>query len=159
MRDAEVHLLLEEPPGARGVLEIKEDLASRDAPDQWTGVVLVARIGGVDDQTWDPNRAAFVAMDLSSIEEASQHAATEHDSNQCPFCQAKKKKLRANLERIQGEMFESLSALRLNKRQIEAIVTKLKGLVARVEAAESQVTAVEKRIGMSAKKFSCAMND
>jgi hypothetical protein len=92
-RDAEAHLLEEEPPGARGVLEIKEDLASRDAPDQWTSVVLVARIGGIDGQTWDPNRAAFVAMDLSSIEEASQHAATEHDSNQCPFCQAKKKKL------------------------------------------------------------------
>lgn len=92
-RDAVIHLLEEEPPGARGVLEIKEDLASRDTPDQWTSVVLVARIGGVEDQTWDPNRAAFVAIDLSSVEEVSQHAATEHNSDQCPFCRAKKKKL------------------------------------------------------------------
>ena len=92
-REAEVQLLKEEPLGARGVLEIKEDLASREAPDQWTSVVLLARIGGIDDQTWDPNRAAFVVIDLSSVEEVSQHAATEHDSDQCPFCREKKRKL------------------------------------------------------------------
>ncbi len=65
--------------------------------------------------------------------------------------EAKKKKYRATVDRIQGDMFEGLSALRLNKRQIEAIVTKLKGLVARVENSEAQVRAVEQRLGMSVK--------
>ncbi len=65
--------------------------------------------------------------------------------------EAKKKKHRANLKRIQQEMFEGLSTLRLNKRQIEAIVAKLKGLVARVENSESQIEVVERRLGMSVK--------
>jgi RNA polymerase primary sigma factor len=65
--------------------------------------------------------------------------------------ESKKKKLRVNVDRAQTEMFEGLSALRLNKRQIEAIVAKLKALVARVENGESQIESVEQRIGMSVK--------
>ncbi len=65
--------------------------------------------------------------------------------------ESKKKKLRANIGRVEQEMFEGLSALRLNKRQIEAIVAKLKALVARVENGESEIQTVEQRIGMSVK--------
>jgi len=65
--------------------------------------------------------------------------------------ESKRKKLKIAIERAQSDMFEGLSALRLNKRQIEAIVAKLKGLVARVENGESQIDAMELRLGMPVK--------
>jgi RNA polymerase primary sigma factor len=49
------------------------------------------------------------------------------------------------------DMFQSLSQLRLAKRQIEAIVEKLKSMVARVEKAEHELRDLEAKLGMSAR--------
>jgi hypothetical protein len=101
------YLLAEEPAGARGVLEVKEDLEKRDQPDQWTAVVLLARIGGAEGQTWDPARAAFTMVDLSLVPEAPpSHDAPQHDADGCPFCRAKKNKrlaATAIVEVVDGE--------------------------------------------------------
>jgi len=86
-------LLTEEPPEARSVLEVKAVLEARAEPDQWSEVVLLARIGGGDGPTWDPARAAFTVTDLSLASEVAQpHEAPQHDADGCPFCRAKKKK-------------------------------------------------------------------
>jgi len=76
---------------------------------------------------------------------------TAEKNSERGLSETKRRKLRANIERARAEMFDGLSALRLNKRQIEAIVAKLKGLVARVENAESQIQGMEQRLGMSVK--------
>jgi RNA polymerase primary sigma factor len=65
--------------------------------------------------------------------------------------EAQRKKLNQQAKRLQSDLFDALASLRLNKKQIEAIVDKLKGLVARVEKAESEVRAIEEKLGMSAK--------
>src|SRR5439155_14468482 len=49
------------------------------------------------------------------------------------------------------EMFEQLSELRINKKQIEKIVQKLKALVVRIEKGEQEITDVEQKIGLSQK--------
>src|SRR6185503_15159641 len=49
----------------------------------------------------------------------------------------KKKKLRAGIEKNKEEMFDQLTELRINKKQIEKIVSKLKTFVVRVEKAEA----------------------
>lgn len=86
-------LLAEEPPKARNVLEVESELENREQPEQWAEVVLLARIGGGDGPTWDPDRAAFTVTDLSlSLEGAQTHESPQHDADSCPFCRAKKQK-------------------------------------------------------------------
>jgi hypothetical protein len=95
-RRSEFPLLEEQPSGARGVIEVKSDLESRENPDQWTEIVLAARIGGIEGETWDPDRAAFVVMDSSVVEPEPTHEPTQHDADNCPFCRANRKKLLAS---------------------------------------------------------------
>jgi hypothetical protein len=91
--DGQAWLLSDEPPAARGILEIKDELTGGETPDQWTEVVLLARVGGVGEHTWDPERAAFTVLDLSAVDDVSQHKSSDHDADQCPFCRAKERKL------------------------------------------------------------------
>jgi RNA polymerase primary sigma factor len=63
----------------------------------------------------------------------------------------KKKKLREKIEENKQEMFEQLSELRMNKKQIEKIVQKLKGLVTRIEKGEAEIHDIEGKIGLSQK--------
>jgi hypothetical protein len=95
------YLLKEEPPGARGVLEIRADLEGRDKPDEAIRVVLVARVGGAAGFTWDPNRAAFTVQDLSAAEHAKPGETPQHDAEACPFCRAEKKKVLASTALVQ----------------------------------------------------------
>jgi RNA polymerase primary sigma factor len=73
--------------------------------------------------------------------------------------EVRKKKLRDAISGNQGEMFEELSELRLNKKVIERIVAKLKGLVVRIEKAEAEVTDCERRAGMSLKDLRKTMKE
>src|SRR5256714_1345870 len=65
--------------------------------------------------------------------------------------ETKKKKLKEEVEENKQEMFEQLSELRINKKQIEKIVQKLKELVVRIEKAENEIKEVESKIGLSQK--------
>jgi RNA polymerase primary sigma factor len=63
----------------------------------------------------------------------------------------RRRKIEQGIARIKMDMFQSLSQLRLAKRQIEAIVEKLKSMVARVEKAEHELRDLEAKLGMSAR--------
>jgi len=52
-------------------------------------LVLVAKVGVSQHETWDTGRAAFLVRDESIADDAGEHAHA-HDED-CPFCQAKKK--------------------------------------------------------------------
>jgi hypothetical protein len=97
----EFTLLDEEPPGARGVLETRTDFEGRENPGDWADVVLVARIGGIEGEIWDPNRAAFMVIDTSYVEPETKDEAPQHDADNCPFCRANKKKLLASTALVQ----------------------------------------------------------
>jgi hypothetical protein len=98
---AAVYLLKEEPAGARGVLDIRTELEGREKPEESDRVVLVARVGGVEGFTWDPNRAAFTVQDLSAAEHAKPEQTPQHDAQACPFCRAEKKKQLASTALVQ----------------------------------------------------------
>jgi hypothetical protein len=94
-------LLEDEPPGARGVMDVKSELQNREDPGNWTDVVLVARIGGIEGETWDPKRAAFMVVDQSVVESEATHESPQHDADNCPFCRANRKKLLASTALVQ----------------------------------------------------------
>ncbi len=85
-------LLKEQPSESRGVLEIRSELEERETPDEWTEIVLVGRIGSIEGEIWDPNRAAFVVLDESYVEPDQTHVSPQHDADNCPFCRANRKK-------------------------------------------------------------------
>ena len=78
-------LLAKEPDGAIGVIEAR---AAIEELESLESLVLVAKVGVSQYETWDPGRAAFLVRDQSlKIDANHDH---EHDDN-CPFCKAKKK--------------------------------------------------------------------
>jgi RNA polymerase primary sigma factor len=67
--------------------------------------------------------------------------------------EASKKKAKTEIADLKNEMFEALQELRMNKKQIDRIVTRLKSYVTRIEAANREVTDAEARSGMSLREF------
>jgi RNA polymerase primary sigma factor len=67
--------------------------------------------------------------------------------------EATKKKAKAEIAELKNEMFEALQELRMNKKQIDRIVMRLKSYVTRIEAANREVSDAEARSGMSMKEF------
>jgi RNA polymerase primary sigma factor len=63
--------------------------------------------------------------------------------------EARRRKLRGGIDTNKQEMFDLLSELRINKKQIDRVVFKLKALVARIEKSEAAVVDIEERTGMT----------
>jgi len=62
--------------------------------------------------------------------------------------EAARKKARNRVVAIKQDMVDVLQTMRLNKRQIDRIVARLKGLVSRIEAAQREIADCERRAGM-----------
>ncbi|HEU4385796.1 MAG TPA: RNA polymerase sigma factor RpoD [Anaeromyxobacteraceae bacterium] len=60
--------------------------------------------------------------------------------------EVRRKALRAEIRSIEGHMVDHLEAIQLNKKQIDRIVQKLKGLIKRVEEAERELLECERRV-------------
>ena len=98
----EKYLLATEPSPAQSVVETRGALEGKSAAQE---VVLVGRIDGLSQPTWDPQRAAFMLADLSleaKPETGEAHDETpKHDAENCPFCKAKTKKELSGLAMIE----------------------------------------------------------
>lgn len=92
-------LLSEEPAGCEGIDDLKSNMLTGLNPDGTA--VLVGRIGGGDNETWDPDKAAFLVSDLAlKIEEHDDgHGGAGHDD--CAFCQAAKEKALESMALVQ----------------------------------------------------------
>jgi len=66
---------------------------------------------------------------------------------------AARKKFRVQLTRHRQDIFDALTDMRLNKKQVDRMVELLKGYVARVRAANSEIRSCERRSGLSIKDF------
>lgn len=97
------YLLDAEPAAAQSVVNVRALLTEQKAP---TNIVVVGRISGLSQPTWDPERAAFMVADLSLAGEAGaaqdEHDETpKHDAEGCPYCRGKTKKELAGLALVQ----------------------------------------------------------
>jgi RNA polymerase primary sigma factor len=66
-----------------------------------------------------------------------------------PQSETAKKKAKSQAATLEQELLDALQELRLNKKQIDRIVLRLKGLVSRIESARREIGDCEQRIGMS----------
>ena len=97
------YLLDAEPAAAQSVVDVRALLEEKKTP---TDVVVVGRISGLGQPTWDTERAAFMVADLSlALEEEAakaEHDETpKHDAENCPYCHDEKQKELAGLALVQ----------------------------------------------------------
>lgn len=87
-------LLAEEPAGAIGILEFREETAAatEEVSSEPQDIVLLGKIGGGGQATWSPTSAEFMLIDPTFELEAGDHVCT--DGN-CPFCKGKDEKDKA----------------------------------------------------------------
>jgi RNA polymerase primary sigma factor len=100
------------------------------------------------DEEWHTDRVCKLIDKVRRLH-AKNQANNEQMDAKLP--EAKKKKLKDENQENMQEMFEQLSELRINKKQIEKIVQKLKELVVRIEKGENEIKEVESKIGLSQK--------
>src|SRR5256714_8708747 len=88
------------------------------------------------DEEWHTDRVCKIIDKVRRYQRDNEAIVEQLDGK---LADNKKKKLREKIEENKQEMFEQLSELRMNKKQIEKIVQKLKGLVTRIEKAEAPI--------------------
>ncbi|MFL5300841.1 MAG: RNA polymerase sigma factor RpoD [Anaeromyxobacteraceae bacterium] len=71
----------------------------------------------------------------------------------------KRKELRADIKAVELQMVEELEAIQLNKKQIDRIVQKLKGLIKRVEEAERELLDCERRVDVPVRELKRLLRD
>ncbi len=70
-----------------------------------------------------------------------------------------RKKYEDQLEKNRGDMQAALEAVRLSKKQIDRIVLRLKSLIRRVEKAEAESRALERKLGIDEKEIRKALRE
>jgi RNA polymerase primary sigma factor len=101
------------------------------------------------DEEWHTDRVCKLIDKVRRLHAKNEACNEQIDTGKLP--EPKKKKLKDEINENKQEMFEQLSELRINKKQIEKIVQKLKELVVRIEKAEAEIRDVEQKIGLSQK--------
>src|SRR5215471_11344520 len=99
------------------------------------------------DEEWHTERVCKVLDKVRRCAKDNEKHFEKLDAEK-GLAEVKKKKIYDAINANKQEMFEELSELRLNKKTIERIVAKLKGLVVRIEKAEAEVSECERRAGM-----------
>ncbi len=82
--EGEAFLTSTAPADPLGVVDLKNNLIAGLAVGP---SVIEGRVGGLDNETFDPNQAAFMVRDLNLKDETHDHGG---DSSHCEFCQANK---------------------------------------------------------------------
>jgi RNA polymerase primary sigma factor len=109
------------------------------------------------DEEWHAERVCKIIDKVRRFQRENEQLIEQMDGGK--LSEQKKKKHKEKLNENKQEMFEQLSELRMNKKQIEKIVQKLKALVVRIEKAESETTEEEQRIGLSQKDLAKTLRE
>jgi RNA polymerase primary sigma factor len=73
--------------------------------------------------------------------------------------EVKRKELKTDIKAVEMQMVENLEAIQLNKKQIDRIVLKLKGLIKRVEEAERELVECERRVSVPVRELKRLLRD
>ena len=99
------------------------------------------------DEEWHRERIIKIIEKVRRLDR--ENVKIVEKSSDRRISEMRRKKHRAAIARNQGEMFDLLSELRINKKQIDRIVVRLKVLVARLERSEAEMAEIAERTGMS----------
>ncbi|MCS6914030.1 MAG: RNA polymerase sigma factor RpoD [Myxococcales bacterium] len=109
------------------------------------------------DEEWHTERVIKIIDKVKRLQRENEKINEELASGK--LVEARRKKLKDKLQENKQEMFEQLSDLRINKKQIDRIVQKLKQLVLRIEKGEAEIEEYERKVGMSQKDLAKTLKE
>jgi RNA polymerase primary sigma factor len=134
----------------------------KDAPEESPSEEVEVEAEAVDDTTEgdEARPQQLAASELNKIEQiCKQIERIRKHAKDCEVLDAeltgkkkltdvKRKELRQEVKELRTRMMEVLEEMRLNKKQVDRIVTNLKGLIERVEKSEMELRDLERRYGV-----------
>jgi RNA polymerase primary sigma factor len=117
----------------------------------------------VDDEDADFDEEWHTERVIKIIDKVKRHQRENEKINEelagPKMAEVRKKKLKEKLTENKQEMFDLLSELRINKKQIDRIVQKLKNLVMRIEKGEAEIEEYERKVGMPQKDLAKTLKE
>ena len=132
----------------KGKMRVREVI--RDAPDE-------------DDETFDEqgrtDQVVKLIDKIRRLDRENEHFTELMTSKTRKISEGKRKEFRDAIARNEGAMAETLSEVKLNKRQIERIIENLKKLIERVDQVEREMRHIEQRLGVGLKDLKALLRD
>jgi RNA polymerase primary sigma factor len=126
----------------KGKMRVREVI--RDAPDE-------------DDETFDEqgrtDQVVKLIEKIRRLDKDNESLQEQLDSKTRKVSENRKKEVRDAIARNEASMAETLSEVKLNKRQIERIIENLKKLIERVDQVERELRQIETRAGVPLKEL------
>ncbi len=123
----------------KGKIRVKEVVKDTDEDDaEFDEAFHVERVCKIID------KVRRVAKDVEKVEEKK---------NKRGLSESTKRKAKSQAEALREDLLDALHELRLNKKQIDRVVIRLKGLVSRIESARREIVDNEQRVRMSEKEM------
>jgi RNA polymerase primary sigma factor len=107
---------------------------------------------GAFDESWHIEQVCKVIENVRRLHQEIRKVGETKTASE-----AARKKARHQVASIKQEMIEAMLSMRLNKKQIDRIVTRLKVLVLRIEAAQHEIATCEQRVRMPQQEFRKAL--
>src|SRR4051812_43863907 len=132
----------------KGKMRVREVI--RDAPDE-------------DDETFDEqgrtDQVVKLIDKIRRLDRENEHFTELMTSKTRKISEGKRKEYRDAIARNEAAMAETLSEVKLNKRQIERIIENLKKLIERVDQVEREMRHIEQRLGVGLKDLKALLRD
>jgi RNA polymerase primary sigma factor len=103
------------------------------------------------DEAWHVERVCKIIEKVRRLHKDLEKAEEKNGAR--GVSESARRKQRTQVAGIKQELFEALQEMRLNKKQIDRIVARLKGLVSRIEAAHCEIGECEQRAGLPQREF------
>src|SRR5437016_3389850 len=132
----------------KGKMRVREVI--RDAPDE-------------DDETFDEqgrtDQVVKLIDKIRRLDKDNEQFAEKMSSKTKKVSENKRKEYKDAVARNEASMAETLSEVKLNKRQIERIIENLKKLIERVDQVEREMRQIEHRVGVSLKELKSVLRE
>src|SRR5438270_10584979 len=132
----------------KGKMRVREVI--RDAPDE-------------DDETFDEqgrtDQVVKLIDKIRRLDKDNEHYGELMSSKTRKVSENKRKEYRDGIARNEASMAETLSEVKLNKRQIERIIENLKKLIERVDQVERELRQIEHRAGIPLKELKALLRE
>jgi RNA polymerase primary sigma factor len=145
-----LQVVLDSPVAIEEILDLGDKLRK-----QKVRVKEVVKDADEDDEEYDENfHVERVCKIIDKVRTRLQGSrkGRRQDGQAWPV-RKHQKKAKSQVAELKQDLLDALQELRLNKKQIDRIVARLKGLVSRIESARREIVDAEQRVGMSEREL------
>jgi RNA polymerase primary sigma factor len=148
----------EQPAEEEEVEEVEEVEAAGDAEPGAEGAPAAAEVPSIPKD--EERKGEKVLKHIDEIAKQLKNAdAVKKDLREKGVTETERKKLRVKVIKIEAAMLREFEAIKINKKQIDRIVAKLKAVIRPVEDAKRDLWEWERRLGMASHELKRLVRD